>query len=349
MKPLVESCPPAIATERILFAFTTKERALFLPDLRMEDYSDQTWSHIDTDAAGPEGWARALREWRPTVVVTAWSAKRIPAAWVESDACSLKYVCHVAGSLRSVMGRELFLRGVRASNWGASINHTVAEHAMLLTLALLRGAAHWPEAMERGGWTVDQVRRLRTKTLRGKRVGIHGFGAIAREVAAMLAPFQPMRVSAYSHGVPSAFMASHGVRPCETLAELFADSEVLIDCESLTPESRGSVDARVLALLPDDAVFVNVGRGEVVDEAALLAEAPSGLLRIGLDVFHREPLAADSPLRTAAGVMLSPHIAGPTLDTYRLCGDHALANLRRYIEGGELTGEVTLAAFDRMT
>lgn len=349
MKPSSETCAPAVATDRILFAFTPKERALFLPGLRMDEFSDHACSYIDTDAAGPEGWARTLREWRPTVVVTAWSAKRLPPEWVASPEFSLKYVCHVTGSLKSLLTREPFLRGMRATNWGASINHTIAEHAMLLTLALLRGSAAWPEAMARGGWTVDQVRRLRTKALRGRTVGLHGFGAIAREIVAMLAPFKPARIRSYSRGVPEAFMQSHGVEPCAALGDLYASSEVLICCESLTPENRGSVDAHILGCLEDDAVFVNVGRGQIVDEDALLAEAAKGRLRIGLDVFHREPLPADYPLRMAPGVMLSPHIAGPTLETYPLCGEHALENLRRYLAGEPLSGEVTLEAFDRMT
>lgn len=335
--------------ERVLFAFSARERALFLPDLRMEEFADTPYSYLDTDIAGLEGWDRALREIRPTVLVTAWSAKRIPTEWMESEEFSLKYVCHITGALKSVMTLELFERGVRASNWGTVINHTVAEHAILLVLALLRGATGWPASIERGGWTVDHVERLRTRSLRGKRVGLHGFGAIAREIAALLAPFQPAVISAYSHGVPADFMAGHGVQPCRSLDALFSDSEVLIDCESLTAASRGSVDARILGLLPDDAVFVNVGRGPIVDETALLAEADSGRLRIGLDVFHREPLPPDSPLRMAPSVLISPHIAGPTWDTYRLCGDHALENLRSYLAGGPLSGEVTSHGFARMT
>lgn len=349
MKPLVEACPPAVATERILFAFTSKEQGLFLPGLRMEEFGDQVYSYIDTDAAGPEGWARTLREWRPTVIVTAWSAKRLPADWVASPEFSLKYVCHVTGSLKSLMTRECFLRGVQVTNWGTSINHTVAEHAMLLTLALLRGAGAWPDAMQKGGWTVDQVRRLRTRALRGRQVGLHGFGSIAREVATMLAPFKPACIRAYSRGVPPAFMLAHGVDPCGSPEELYGASEVLICCESLTPETLASVNASVLARLGDDSVFVNVGRGQIVDEGALLAEAATGRLRIGLDVFHREPLPADYPLRTAPGVLLSPHIAGPTLETYPACGDHALENLRRYLAGEPLSGEVTIETFDRMT
>ncbi len=349
MKPLAEARAPAVGAERILFALTPKERALFLPSLRMEEFAGHAYSSIDTGATGPEDWARVLREWHPTVIVTAWSAKPLPPDWVGSPEFSLKYVCHVTGSLTSLLTREAFLRGLRVTNWGTSINHTIAEHALLLTLALLRGAVGWADAIRRGGWTVDHVRRLRTRALRGRRVGLHGFGSIAREIAAMLVPFKPAGIRAYSRGVPPAFIERHGVEPCEILEELYGTSEVLICCESLTPENRGSVDARVLRRLADDSVFVNVGRGEIVDEAALLAEAASGRLRIGLDVFHREPLPADYPLCTAPGVLLSPHIAGPTLEAYATCGDHALENLRRYLAGEPLSGEVTPEAFARMT
>lgn len=343
------STPARAATERILFAFTPREQDIFLPALRVADFDAWPHASFDPESGGLEGWEKTLRDWRPTVVVSAWSTRRIPPAWVASGEMSIRYVCHVAGSLRAVLSRDLFALGLRATNWGTCINHTVAEHAMLLVLALLRGAPRWPASIAQGGWTLDQTQRLRTKALRGRRVGMHGFGSIAREVLALLAPFRPAEVRVYSRGVPASFIAEHGALPCADIDELFSRSEVLIDCESLSPENRGAVDARVLALLPDDAVFVNVGRGSIVDESALLREAASGRLRLGIDVFHREPIAPDYPLLHAPGILVSPHIAGPTWDTYRLCGDHALENLRRHLAGQPLSGEVSLAAFDRMT
>ncbi len=338
------------SAEHVLFAFSDREQALFFPEARPELAAGRAaWSRLDPESLDAEGWADALRERRPTVLVTAWSAKPVPVDWIDSDDFSLRYVCHITGSLKKIMSDRLYARGVRATNWGASINHTVAEHALLLVLALLRGAAQWPATIAQGGWTVDHVERLRSRTLRGKRVGLHGFGAIAREIAPLLASFRPERVSAYSRGVPPSFIVEHGVQSCPSLERLFAESDVVIGCESLTPENRGSVDARVLGLLADDAVFVNVGRGQIVDETALLAEAASGRLRLGLDVFHREPLPADSPLLAAPGILLSPHIAGPTWDTYRVCGDHALDNLRDYLDGKPLDGEVAADFFARMT
>lgn len=339
----------ATVTDRILFAITPRERAIFLPGLRDEDFDAWPRAFFNPETAAPGDWETRLREWRPTVIVSAWSTRRIPPAWVASDDFSLRYVCHVAGSVRTVLSRDILERGVRATNWGSAITHTIAEHAILLVLALLRGTPRWPESIALGGWTLEQSERLRTRSLRGLRVGLHGFGAIARELVALLAPFRPAAIKVHSLGVPPAFIAEHGATACTELDELFSGSDVLIECESLSPQSRGSVGARQLALLPDDAGFVNVGRGQVVDEAALLAEAASGRLRIGADVFHREPLAPDYPLLRAPGVLASPHIAGPTWDTYRLCGDHALENLRRHLAGEALGGEVSLAAFDRMT
>lgn len=341
--------PSRVGTDRILFAFNARERGIFLPEFRLEEFA--AWPHawLDTEHVGAGDWDKKLRDWRPTVIVTAWSAKRIPAAWAASGEMSLRYVCHVTGSLRGVLTRDLLERGVRATNWGSVINHAVAEHALLLALGLLRGAPCWPASIVAGGWTLEQSARLRTKTLRGRRVGLHGFGAIAREIIGLLAPFRPSEVLAYSHGVPPSLIAEHGATPCPNLDELFSRSEVLIGCESLSPQNRGSVDARVLSRLADDSVFVNVGRGAIVDEAALLHEAESGRLRIGTDVYHHEPPPPDYPLLRLPGVLASPHIAGPTSETYRLCGDHALENLRRYLAGKPLEGEISPAGFDRMT
>lgn len=337
------------ATERILFAFTPRERQIFMPGLRMDEFD--AWPHacLDPETADTDAWESTLREWRPSVMVTAWSAKRIPTAWAASDDFPLRYVCHIAGSLRKILTRELLERGLRATNWGETITHTVAEHAMLLVLALLRGVPRWPASIAAGGWTLEQSQRLRTRSLRGLRVGLHGFGSVAREILSLLAPFRPAEVRVFSHGVPPAFISEYGAAPCAGLDELFASCDVLIDCESLSPQNRGSVGAHHLALLPDDAVFVNVGRGQVVEEEALLREAATGRLRIGVDVFHHEPLAPEHPLLRAPGVLVSPHIAGPTWDTYRLCGDHALENLRRHLAGRPLSGEVSPAAFERMT
>ncbi|MDR0902466.1 MAG: hydroxyacid dehydrogenase, partial [Opitutaceae bacterium] len=139
------------------------------------------------------------------------------------------------------------------------------------------------------------------------------------------------------------------VRAAGSLKKLFRGSEVLFECEALTPRSTGSVTGEILAGLADDAIFVNVGRGQVVDETALLKEAVSGRIRVGLDVLANEPMTKNSKWLKIPGVMLSPHIGGLTSDRYAACRDHALINIKNYISGNAVAGKIDLDIYDRMT
>lgn len=339
---------PRAGEERILFSVGPLEKSLFLPQADLTRFHGRDCVHINPDGISAADWERTLRDHRPTVLVTAWNTPPIPISWIESEEFTLRYLCNITGSVKTVAPRVLFSRGVRMTNWGTLINHTIAEHALLMVLSLLRNTPAWPAAAVSGSYSAALMPVLRTRSLRGKRVGLHGFGAIAREIIALLKPFQ-VEIAACSQGVPRAFFEAHGVEPCADLESLFARSDVLIECESLTPHSRGSVTAAVLGRLPSDAVFVNVGRGLIVDEAALARLASEKRLRVGLDVFHQEPLPPDSPLAKIPGLLISPHIAGPTWDTFPCCGDHALDNLHRYLDREPLTDEVTVEIYDRAT
>lgn len=302
---------------------------------------------MDVEGLSGEMWLRLLQERRPRVVATGWETPAFPAPeqMVELPA----YVCHLAGSVRNLVPRPWLARGVMVSNWGDRISHCIAEHAVLLVLGALRNLPLWKNSMSgagRGGTAAGTV--LRTRSLRGRRVGIHGFGAIAHALVPLLRSFGAT-LAAYSEGVPAELFSRQGVRRCGDLAELFGASDILVELESLTDRSRGVVDRKLLQLLPEDAVFVNLGRGAVADEEALAELAAEGKIRLALDVYEREPLPEDSPLRKIEGVLLSPHIAGPTEDAFPGCGDFALENLKRYFEGGPVEGRITLEIYDRST
>jgi len=189
-----------------------------------------------------------------------------------------------------------------------------------------------------------------TRSLRGKKIGIHGLGAIARHLISLLKPFG-VTISCHSAGVPAELFEEQGVRRCDSLEELVSGIDVMVECEAWTPETEGSVDARILGLLPDGAVFVNVGRGALVDEDALARLATEGKINLAIDVYQEEPLPLDSPLMLVPDVLLSPHIAGPTRDSLPLCGDLALDNLKHYLSGkpGQIKNVVTLEIYDRTT
>jgi phosphoglycerate dehydrogenase-like enzyme len=329
--------------QKIILAISSRERQLFLPDEVGERFlPNAQWSWVNTEGLSPQAWPETLERLQPTVLVTAWS---LPPLTVTPK--SLRYICHLAGGVRFVP-RHLIENGVLVSNWGQTISHTIAEHAVLLTLALLRNLPAWNNFIDRWQSRPDEFSAavLETRSLRGRRVGLHGFGAIAREIARMLQPFQ-VKLTAYSHGVPAWLFDQYHVRQSAELDELFSSSNVLIECEAATEHNRGTVSERVLRLLPRGAVFVNVGRAAVVDHAALTRLAQEGRLRVGVDVFPHEPIFPNDPLRECA--LLSPHLAGPTKDGFLLLGRFALENLRRYCQGQPVEGQVTLETYDRAT
>ncbi|WP_309381331.1 hydroxyacid dehydrogenase [Cerasicoccus frondis] len=343
------SLAAALDPEHVLFVMTPEERQLFLPDCDDRFAADARKTWVNAKVMSAREWAETLRELRPTVLVTAWSCPKIPVSWALADDCPLKYVCSVTGSVKPRIPRVVLEKGVLVSNWGNIISYTIAEHALLMVLSCLRNVGHWPALIAEPQPMFAMMPRMKTRSLRGKRVGLHGFGAIARELASMLKPHQ-VRLSSWSQGVPSALFAEHGVRRSESLAELFATSDILIECEGLNDLSRGSVTESLLRTMPAEAVFVNIARGHLVeDESALAALASEGRIRVALDVFHTAHLAAHSPLRTSENILLSPHVAGPTWDTYPLLGEQAMTNIEKYLNGETPDNVVTLEIYDRST
>ena len=164
-----------------------------------------------------------------------------------------------------------------------------------------------------GEWNMVQAARTGVFEVGDRTVGIVGFGAIGQGVAARLAGFELGRlVYADAVGAPPEVERRLGVERVE-LDELLSVSDAVTLHVPLLESTRGLIDARRLALLPRGAVLVNPARGAVVDEPALCDALASGRLKgAALDVFEREPLPPDDPLRRLDNVLLSPHLAGST-------------------------------------
>lgn len=356
MSPALASPPAAVpttptairSTERVLFALSAEEQRLFFPAGLPVGVNGFALDTTPLDSA--RDWPARLAEFRPTVLVTCWATPALPAAFLDDPACPLRYVCHLAGAVRQLVPRPFLERGGLVSNWGGVVAPEVAEHALLLILGALRNIPAWRPYLEtpRARTAASAPEVIATRSLHGLRVGLHGYGRVARALLPLLRPFG-VTVSACSHGVPPALMITDDVRPVADLGDLCASSDVLVECEALTERSAGSLDAAALARLPDGAVVVSVGRGRVVDEPALLAEARSDRLRVAIDVAQREPIPPDSPLLATPGLLHSPHIAGPTLTGFAACGRQALANLHRHLGGEPLSSIVTLEIYDRAT
>jgi len=328
----------------LLAALTPQELAEFLPGPLLDEIRALTprFDHVDTAGLGEADFHRALAAADPEILVACWKTPPLPAVLPPR----LRYVCYLAGSIKRLVRREHIARGLLVSNWGGSISRIVAEWALFHMLSCLRRATFWTLAMHREGAWKDGG--TETASLFGRRVGLHGFGLVARELARLLQPFG-CAISACAPDVTPEIERHHGITAAPSLEALFADNDIVVELAPLIPATTGSVTERHLRLLRPGGVFVNVGRGAVVDEAALLRVAREGKIQVGLDVFTIEPLPADSAFRGLPNVTLTPHLAGPTTDRRRDAGAFALENLRAYAAGRPLPAGIDLRVYDRST
>ena len=325
-----------------LVVLTARERALFFPgalEKRLRALLP-TACYFNPEELNAN-WHKIMRTSSPEIIVSSWSTPLIPA-----DLPPLRYVCHTGGSIRHFLPRLALERGVLVTNWGTTLSETVAEAALSMTLAALRRTQHFGEVMHRGlGWEQSPAGTL---SLFERRVGIHGFGAISRCLVPLLRPFRtPIRV--FSEHVPDSELAKFNVERAQSLEDLFGWADILIELAALTLATQGMVTADLLGRLRPGSIFVNVGRGKVVDEDALYRIALKSGVRIALDVYRAEPLPRESPLRGLDDVTLFPHVAGLPADRIALAGELALRNLEHYMRGEELEAVFTTEMFDRST
>jgi phosphoglycerate dehydrogenase-like enzyme len=190
--------------------------------------------------------------------------------------------------------------GVTLCNAAGVHDASTSELAIGLTIAALRGIPDFVRAQDHGRW--DDAFR---PSLADRTVTVVGWGGVGQAIGRRLEPFE-VTVQ------PVASEARPGVHGIADLSSLLPRTEVLILAVPLTAQTRGLVNAEVLAALPDGALVVNVARGPVVDTDALLAELASGRLRAALDVTDPEPLPPGHPLWQARNVLISPHVGGNT-------------------------------------
>jgi phosphoglycerate dehydrogenase-like enzyme len=182
--------------------------------------------------------------------------------------------------------------------------------------------------------TERRFERFDPRDVAGLRVLVLGHGAIGRACARALEELGAAVTGVARRARPDA----HGL---DELAALLPQADVLVNLLPLTPDTRGLVDAGVLAALPDGALYVSAGRGATTDTAALTAELGRGRLRAVLDVVEPEPLPPAHPLWGVPGLLLSPHVAGDTAQGDRAALALAREQMRRHAAGEPLENVVS--------
>lgn len=209
----------------------------------------------------------------------------------------------------------------------------VAEHALTSMLAMLRGFVHY--ARQRS-WSAPQGRNLH-----GLRVTVLGAGGITSELAPLLEPFRCHVTVVRRSAEP--FPGAHRTATLAELDELLPDTDVLVLALAVTPETERLLDARRLALLPSDAVVVNVARGvHVVTDDLVEALRAGTIAGSVLDVTDPEPLPDGHPLWELPNCLITPHIGNTPEMGLVLLAQRVTANVRRYRDGEDLLGPVDL-------
>jgi phosphoglycerate dehydrogenase-like enzyme len=220
--------------------------------------------------------------------------------------------------------------GVIVAKAAGGFSNGAAELAIGLMISVMRQIPAADAAVKRGEWRTPLTQVLHAKTL-----GIIGLGNIGRHVATIARAFG-MRVLAWSPRLTDdAARAGNAER--RELDALLAGSDIVSIHLTLSPQSRGLLNAARLALMKPTACLINTARGPIVDEAALIAALGSGRLAgAGLDVFDTEPLPAGHAMTKLPNVVLTPHLGWPTDEAYARFADAAADALLAYRDGREI-------------
>ena len=257
------------------------------------------------------------------------------------DARLLSFVPHVRFVQRVGVGYDnldleaLQAAGIVAAYTPGANAAAVAEHTILLMLALLKRFVAAESAVRQGGWPTMELFQAGLGDLANATVGLVGFGSTGRAVAQRLLPFGSRLLYTSRHAVDPATEQQFGVRYA-SLEDLLASSTIVSLHVPLTGATRGLIGEAELAKMQAGAFLVNTSRGEVLDEGALRLAIESGKLGgAGLDVLYNEG-PGGNPFADLPQVIVTPHIAGGSRAAVERALQMALANVARYLRGEPL-------------
>jgi D-3-phosphoglycerate dehydrogenase len=283
--------------------------------------------HAEIVDAGQERIAEEL----PRADVFCGHAK-VPVPWPDVVRQGrLKWIQSSAAGLDHCLAPEVIASEIIVTSASGLFANQVAEQTLALLLGLLRGLPTFFRAQQKR----EFIRRP-TRDLHGATVGIVGLGGNGTRLAEVLAPYR-VRILATDVFAEEKPPTVDEVWPADRLDDLLRAIDILILCVPLNEQTHGMIDAAALANLKPGAILINVARGPVVVESALVDALSSGhLFGAGLDVTEFEPLAENSPLWDLPNVIITPHVGAQSASRASDTTDLVCENLRRYFAGRPL-------------
>lgn len=221
---------------------------------------------------------------------------------------------------------------------------TIAEHGIAMLLSISRGLPAYTAAQAQRQWRQELSTELAFGELAGKTLLVAGLGGIGTEVARRAHGLGMRVIATRNSSREGPDFVSH-VGLADELGALAGEADVVVNALPLTEQTTGLFDAALFAAIKPGAIYINVGRGQTTDTAALVAALKSGhVYGAGLDVTDPEPLPEDSPLWLLPNVIITPHVAAAGGDSLQRTALIATENLRRYVSGEPLLNLVDLDA-----
>lgn len=313
----------------------------------------------------PEALLNHLRGISPQLNITAIPAQRVaevpPETWSRTEVLYTGHILpeleqvpalrwiqfHFAGIDRYVSEPLLQKDGLLVTTLSGAAAAQIAEYVLTMLLALGHKIPALAASQKKAEWPKDRFERFEPFELRGKTIGILGYGSIGRQVARLLQPFgvtilaskrdamhpQDAGYTPDGQGDPAGDLVQR-LYPAQAIRTMLKECHFVVVTSPLTPETRGMLNNAALNALKPGAFLVDVSRGGIVEHAALLEALKSGKLAgAALDVFPEEPLPASSPLWQMPNVILTPHISGGS-PHYNERAIHLFSeNLHRYLGG----------------
>jgi phosphoglycerate dehydrogenase-like enzyme len=272
------------------------------------------------------------------VVITSWGTPKFTDE-VLNAASNLKLIAHAAGSIKAMLPPAVFERDIQVTHAATAMAQSVAELALTLMMMMMRRVVEFDRVMKAGmdweeaknvGWGLD---------IAGTRVGVVGAGYVGRRMIALLKAVQA-EVVVYDPYLSDEAAQDMGVEKAD-LHHLLRTCPAITFHAPQTEETYHMIGAAELRLVQDRAAFVNTSRGTLIDQEALTDELQTGRFWAALDVFEREPLPVDDPLRKLPNVILLPHMASKTVQADARIGEVIVAEVGRYLNGQPLRYPVT--------
>ena len=317
------SVPVVVVTRKIPTAVEQEIAALF-----------EAWLNPNDTPMTVDALKEAMRT---SDVVLCSVADKMTADIINTPGRTVKLLANFGVGFNNIDIAAAKAAGVLVSNTPDVLTEATADLAMTLLLMTARRAGEGERLVRGGQWTGWRPTHMMGTMVTGKTIGLVGFGRIARAVTKKAHDGFGLHVIFHDPLVPN---GSLGAAPRASVEELLGEADfVSLHCPAL-PETRHLMNAQRLGQMKKSGILINTARGDVVDEAALVAALQKGqIAAAGLDVFECEPNVTPELLKME-NVVLLPHLGSATLETREAMGRRALENIQRFVSGASLRDRV---------